>query len=67
MTRSPARTSSVARLVDRSTEELSGEVDEGTRDERENVGSDSVVADELVTFEDWGGSEETLGAELETS
>ena len=48
-------------------EVLSGKVDEGTRDVRENVGSDSVVADELVTFEDWGGSEETLGAELETS
>ena len=63
MTLSPARTSSVAGFDDGSTEE----VDEGTRDVRENVGSNSDVVDKPDTFDDGGGSEETFGAELETS
>ena len=60
MTLSPANTSSVAEGRG-SNDELG--VDEGKSDVRENVGSDAV--DE--TLEDGDVSEETFGAELDTS
>ena len=63
MTLSPARTSSVAVLVDESTEDRSDDV-EGIRDVRENVGSDEDNSES-------GGavvvSKDTFGPEEETS